>query len=218
MTRRSRSTGRSPSLVSAQTMAEMEKELRELVESRDEIFEEARDLRRRSQSVMRRIHAGDRLLREYEALPGIARRLVERARPARLLEEEPVQTALQEWVEASLLRAVVMGRSLPTPPSLFVGAVPYLLGLSDLVGELRRLAVTSLGKGAPERAEAQVRQMDDILAILMHFEAPRSVIALKPKQDTARSLLEKTRGEVAMALYLQSIVRKGGSKGPEKRR
>jgi predicted translin family RNA/ssDNA-binding protein len=36
----------------------------------------------------------------------------------------------------------------------------------------------------------------------LRFEGPRSIISLKPKQDAARSLVEKTRGDVALAEVL----------------
>jgi predicted translin family RNA/ssDNA-binding protein len=47
--------------------------------------------------------------------------------------------------------------------------------------------------------------MDALTRDLLRFDTTRAIVQLKPKQDTARSLLERTRGEVVMArLHLRA--------------
>lgn len=41
--------------------------------------------------------------------------------------------------------------------------------------------------------------MEDIFTALMRFDYPDAIVAVRRKQDVARSLLEKTRGEFAVA-------------------
>jgi len=41
--------------------------------------------------------------------------------------------------------------------------------------------------------------MEEIFDVLIRFDYPTALVALKHKQDVARSLIEKTRGEVAVA-------------------
>lgn len=107
--------------------------------------------------------------------------------------------ALQESVEASLLAAVVQAQSLPGPEELTVEPEVYLLGLGDLVGEVRRLALDRLAKGDSPGARRYVTLMESLFHALLRFDTTRAIVALKPKQDTARALLERTRGEVTMA-------------------
>ena len=123
--------------------------------------------------------------------------------------------AFQEAVEAILLDAVVRGQALPGPSELRVGSEAYLLGLGDLVGEVRRLALRALGEGHLPQAEGHLARMEGLYEDLMRFEAPRGVVALKPKQDTARALLERTRSEVTMARMLARANLPSGPRGGE---
>jgi len=50
-----------------------------------------------------------------------------------------------------------------------------------------------------DRAEAYLELMASLYHTLMRFDTTRAIVPLKPKQDSARSLLERTRGEVVMA-------------------
>ena len=110
-----------------------------------------------------------------------------------------VENAMQEACEAFLVHAIIEGANLPTPKECGVTDTAYLLGLGDVVGELRRFALTALKDGEVARASQTLEQMERILGSLMRFDYPTAMVALKRKQDVARSLIEKTRGEVAVA-------------------
>ena len=200
------STRESRSLVSEAIRTSLERDLRDLVRTRDRVQALSRELRQASQQVMRKIHAGETPTSQANQIARARARLVAEAIRAGMVADEVVEVALQESVEAALLWALVRGNPLPSPESLKVGPVAYLLGLSDLVGEMRRLAISSLSRGRPKEAESHLGGMDEVLSVLMHFDAPRGVMALKHKQDSARNLIERTRGEVAMALYLESLI------------
>ena len=47
--------------------------------------------------------------------------------------------------------------------------------------------------------------MEDIYTALMRFDYPDAIVAVRRKQDIARSLLEKTRGEVAVAASAMNL-------------
>ena len=76
----------------------------------------------------------------------------------------------------------------------------YLLGLADTVGELRRFTLDALRGGDLPTAERYLAVMEEILEALLRFDYPAALVALKPKQDTARALIERTRGELAVAV------------------
>lgn len=164
---------------------------------------------------MTRIHSGasvgpevDRIRREAGALA----RWVGRNAPA---DAGLAHDALQEAVEACLLDALARHTALPTPAALGVGPEEYLLGLGDAVGELRRLVVTDLAEGRLPAAQERLAALEELHGILMRFETTRAIVALKPKQDAARSLLERTRGDVALA---RMLARTQWHRGPEEGR
>jgi translin len=148
---------------------------------------------------MASIHEGRSVLREVAEVRRQARLLAERVRTEGRGDAALAHDALQEAVEACLLDAIVLGRTLPTPPELGVDPEEYLHGLGDLVGEVRRLALEALNAGDHAGAARRLREMEAVYRTLLHFETPRAIVPLKPKQDQARALLERTRGDVTMA-------------------
>jgi len=110
-----------------------------------------------------------------------------------------VEAALAEVVETCTVLAILNKAPLPTPKELFATPEAYLLGLGDVVGELRRMAVEALREMRPEQAELRLTQMETIYGQLMRFDYPDAVVSLRKKQDVARSLIERTRGEVLVA-------------------
>ncbi|MDE1820474.1 MAG: translin family protein [Euryarchaeota archaeon] len=179
------------------------------MEERDRLFEEARVVRRAAQDAMRRFHAGEDPGATLRALAPRVRRLQHLGEGG----EGIVGDALQEYAEARFLEAVVGKRPLPSLTALEVPVEAYLGAMGDVVGEVRRLAVAALGEELLSEAEGYLDLMDAMLHALLRFEAPRGIIALKPKQDVARSLVERTRAEVALARVLRRAARAVGAEG-----
>ena len=110
-----------------------------------------------------------------------------------------VENAAQELVEASCLYNVMRGRNLPDPDEIQTTYSSYLLGLCDLVGELRRTALDSIRSGKAKKADSYLDMMEEIYDVIIRFDYPSGLIPIKKKQDMVRSLIEKTRGELAVA-------------------
>jgi len=210
MTNGSRSSGSGPSGrgdppsppgLSETTLAGIEAHLRQRELRREELYQRARRLRRLAQATMSRLHT------ERTVPPAVAEVRRELAELADWLRREGrgdeglALDALQEGVEAVLLGAVVAGSPLPGPSDLGVDPEPYLLGLGDVVGEVRRRVLDRLAHDDLAGAEAHLALMDSLTRDLLRFDTTRAIVQLKPKQDTARSLLERTRGEVVMARF-----------------
>jgi len=183
------------------TLAGIEAHLRQRELRREELYQRARRLRRLAQATMVRLHA------ERAAPPAVADVKKELSELADWLRREGrgdeglAHDALQEGVEALLLASILAGTSLPGPSDLGVDPEPYLLGLGDVVGEVRRLVLDRLAHDDLAGAEAYLALMDALTGALLRFDTTRAIVQLKPKQDTARSLLERTRGEVVMARF-----------------
>ena len=110
-----------------------------------------------------------------------------------------VENAAQELVEASCLYNIMKGKELPDPDEIQTTYSSYLMGLCDLVGELRRTALDNIRKGENKKADEYLNMMEEIYDVIIRFDYPSGLIPIKKKQDMVRSLIERTRGELAVA-------------------
>ena len=110
-----------------------------------------------------------------------------------------VENAAQELVEAHCLYNIMSGKDLPDPDEIKTTYSSYLLGLCDLVGELRRTALDSIRKGKAKKADENLNMMEEIYDVIIRFDYPSGLIPIKKKQDMVRGLIERTRGELAVA-------------------
>jgi len=68
----------------------------------------------------------------------------------------------------------------------------YLLGLGDLIGELRRYFLEMLVKGDLKRTEEICKSIKELYDELSLFEYPKGLVNVRHKQDNARYILERT--------------------------
>lgn len=112
-----------------------------------------------------------------------------------------VQDAQKEYAEAATFAAIVQNRPLPEAETLGLGWAPYLNGLGEMVGELRRYVLDQLRRGNLDQSEMFLRHMDDIYALLTTVDFPDAItLGLRRTTDTARNILEKTRGDLTVAV------------------
>lgn len=210
----SRSSADRPLLepIAESVLVDIERHLREREERREGVFRAARHLRRRAQATIAGLHAGARAAEVAEVRRLLASLATDLAADGRA--DLPLALdALQEGVEAALLGAIAAGIALPTPADLGVDPEPYLLGLGDVVGEVRRRVTDALARDDLAAAEAGLALMQGLSDALRRFDAARAIVVLKPKQDQARGLVERTRGEVVMArLLARSRTGRGGAR------
>jgi translin len=112
-----------------------------------------------------------------------------------------VQDAQKEFTEASAFLALTQDQPLPLAPELAVDWAPYLNGLGETVGELRRYVLDQLRQNKVESSEMYLRYMDDIYALLTTIDFPDAITGgLRRTTDAARGILEKTRGDLTIAV------------------
>jgi len=117
-----------------------------------------------------------------------------------------VQDALMEVAEAAILSAIVRGEELPEPAHLGMPGTAYLMGMADTIGELRRFSLESLRRGDTPSAEKYLDIMEELFLVMMRFDYPDAIVSIRRKQDIARSVLEKTRGEVSLAVSSERLL------------
>ena len=116
-----------------------------------------------------------------------------------------VENAAQEYVEIQCLYNIMKGEDLPDPDAIQTTYSAYLLGLCDVVGELRRGALDFMLEGNTQKANEYLGYMDRSYDAIMSFDYPSALVPIKKKQDMVRSLIEKTRGELVVSSCEQRI-------------
>jgi len=187
-------------------VSKIEAELDEKDEVREVALKSSRAVIRISGSILRGLHRKEDVSEQFKDLKDEVSRL------SGLLTDHPdiaaagyVETAYQEFAEVGIMISLLDRNDVPSPEELGIENVPYLLGLADAVGELRRACLDELKSGDVGRANDLLERMEDIFGELMRFDYPEAILPIKRKQDVVRSLLEKTRGEVAVAASTRNL-------------
>lgn len=172
--------------------------------AREAALPEARKAIRFAANAIRAVHRGERdeasaLLSQSEA----ALRAAEAAcadQPA-VRWAGAVDDAAKEYAEGRITFALVIGEELPLPEALGVEDAAWLNGAAEAVGELRRHLLDELRAGRLERCEALLEAMDGIHAMLVTIDYPDGITGgLRRSTDIARSIIERTRGDLTTAL------------------
>ncbi|MGH8905964.1 MAG: haloacid dehalogenase [Egibacteraceae bacterium] len=173
-------------------------------QARELALRESRHATRCSANAIRATHRGEyggalALLAEAEAALQAAR--------AACADEPEVEfagflaDAQKEYAEARTTYAIVTGASLPGPDELDMRDAAWLGGLAETVGELRRQLLDVLRAGHLERCEELLESMDDIYSLLVTIDFPDGITGgLRRATDIARSIIERTRGDLTNAL------------------
>jgi len=112
-----------------------------------------------------------------------------------------VHDSQKEYAEARITLALISGRPIPDHDELGVGYAPYLNGLGEAAGELRRHILDAMRRGELERCEEVLGMMDDIYSLLVTIDFPDAMTGgLRRTTDMVRGVLERSRGDLTMAL------------------
>ncbi len=200
-------------------MSEIE-DLREIVIDADERLEDkdrvrelamksSRAIRRISKNVIQEIH------RDKDESVSLKEAQEEINKLKSIIEDHPelyhsgfLRNGLQEYAEAHILLSLLREEKPKSPEELGITPSSYVLGLSDVVGELRRMILDELTEGRIENAKELHGYMEDIKDMIMDFDYPNAIVPIRNKQDTARNLVEKTRGDIANSVRNERLMDK----------
>ena len=120
-----------------------------------------------------------------------------------------IHDAQKEFAEASITLSIITVELLPSPEKLQVSYPAYLNGIGEVTGEIRRYLLDSLRRNDFSRCEELLCTMDDIYAMLVTMDFPDAITyGLRRTTDTVRSILEKTRGDLTLALRQKELEKK----------
>ena len=128
-----------------------------------------------------------------------------------------VRDAQKEFAEASITLALVTGNRLPEPDELGIDAAPYMNGMGEAVGELRRYLLDSMRGGNLSRGEELLSAMDDIYSIMVTMDFPDGITGgLRRTTDMVRGVLERTRSDLTLVIGQKSLMDKLADYKPDK--
>ncbi len=105
-----------------------------------------------------------------------------------------IYNAGMELAEAAIFLSIIEGAPIPAPEDIGVHQIPYLLGLLDVVGELRRYAIAKVRENDFEGAWKAFHAAEAIFLSTKFLDYPdRLVPGLRRKIDAARYSVEELR-------------------------
>jgi translin len=195
------------------TLKSILKEVKEELTQKDKVRENAQQNMRKATSLSKQA-----ILLMHQKKHEEARKLVDKAKEIisklqGLAKEQPdiiysgmFNAALQEYSEANILLGLIQESRFVTPDEVNVPALDYVLGLADVIGEYRRLALDALREGDAEKGEECLKTMDEIYIELMAMdEAYMLVPGLRRKCDIARRIIEITRGDITQEVRRKAL-------------
>jgi len=188
------------SAIGASTIEEMTSRSR----AREEALSISRQVIRFSANAIRAVHRG-----EFEDAQNLIHQAGERLEETRGMRLESPQIyyagfladARKEYTEASITLAVISSKAIPKPEDLDVDPSSFLNGLAEVIGELRRYILDALRREEVGRCQELMDLMDEIYGVLVTVDFPEAVTGgLRRNTDAMRGVLERTRGDLTMAL------------------
>ncbi len=193
-----------------QTLSEkIERRLVSLNEIRDDLMRLSRDVVKYSGRSIESFHR-KQINQTEQNLEKAENNLIELTK---ILETEPsfyqlglVNVALQEYTEAKLLLDIVEKGKFSTVEELKVTEQTYLLGIADLIGELRRYILEKLLDNEIEEAKSVYNTMKEIYGTFMQIDYGKNLVSdFRRKKDIARVLIERTLSDLLGAIQSEKI-------------
>jgi len=192
-------------------LTHIRKELREKEKMRESVQKDMRKATSLSKQTILFIH--QKRLKEAKKLLEKAKEIISKLQNASTAYSDVIygglfNAALQEYSEANILLKLIEESQFITQNEINVPSVDYVLGLADVIGEYRRMTLDALREGDVEKGEKCLQIMDNIYTELMAMdEAYMLVPGLRRKCDTARKIIEATRGDVTQEMRRNTLER-----------
>ena len=176
--------------------------------ARETAINNGRNIIRSSANAIRSIHRGE--LDKARDLMGNAHDLLAESTAA--LDGHPdvnvgiLNDAAKEYAEARLYMALAYGEELPMADDLGMRMAPYLNGLGEAVGELRRRLLDKLRAEQLDEAERILELMDDVVDLLASLDYPDGMTGgLRRTTDVSRSLVERSRADLTSTIVQERL-------------
>jgi translin len=117
-----------------------------------------------------------------------------------------VQDALKEVAEACIVYALLKDEPVPSPEDLGIYDAPYLNGLLEAMGELRRATLDAIRSEDLSTAEKFLAIMDEVYFEAMTFDQADAITqGARRRTDALRAILERTRSDITLAYQYRKL-------------
>ena len=189
--------------------SQIEQRLIKLDNIREEIIKLSRKVVKNSGQSIENFHnknfelSKEKLLMAQESLSEVNDLLIE---DATLQQIGLIGVAMQEYTEASLLYHLVMDDKLLSYEELGIAEQYYILGVADLIGELRRFILEKLVEGETDDAKNFYDIMKKLYGSFLQIDYGKNLIPeFRRKKDTARVLIERTLSDLFVAIQSKKL-------------
>ncbi len=178
-------------------------------ELREQVLPLARQLIRESAALIKNAHR-----KEWNEAQNRRKVLIEAVSDLKVkLAEAPdlwfagfVQDALKEVAEACIVYALLRDEPVPSPEDLGIDDAPYLNGLLEAMGELRRATLDAIRSEDLSTAEKFLAVMDEVYFEAMTFDQADAVTqGARRRTDALRAILERTRSDITLAYQYRKL-------------
>ncbi|MCD6512713.1 MAG: haloacid dehalogenase [Thermoplasmata archaeon] len=179
----------------------IEEKLNEKDDLRELALKKCRDVVRYSRKAIKKIHSNE--LKNAKKSLKKAEEII--AELNEKLKEHPdiftsgyMENAMQEVAEGEIFLSILEDKDLPYPEDIGVSYTSYVMGMADVIGELRRLGVYRLKEGKVAEVEKILSLMEAIYDRIAEFDYPSGLVPIKRKQDVMNRVLEKMREDMVL--------------------
>lgn len=117
-----------------------------------------------------------------------------------------VTDAAKEYAEARITQSLFQGEVVPGFEDLGIDPIPYLHGLGEAVGEMRRRLLDLLRSEQLAEAQGILEEMDHIVDDLATIDYPDGMTSgLRRTTDVARSLVERSRSDLTATVVQERL-------------
>lgn len=171
-------------------------DLDELDEKREYILPITRDIVRICSEIIKSVHRNqlDNIDEQIQKARKLISSIEEKAEDTMLgMGKNYMGIVNQEFTEAVTFYSLIKSNTLPNYAEIGVKPYEYVLGLSDLIGELKRMILNKIRNGDIPTAEDLYEQMEKIHEHLFGLDYPSGLLpGFRKKIDNTRGLLNST--------------------------
>lgn len=164
--------------------------------NRESILSNKREIIRRCSDIIKKIHRNelDSIEEKINTTGKMIREQEETARKvATRIGKNYINDIKQEYTEAVVFYKIVVDKPIPDHNDLRVNAYEYIMGLADVMGELKRLVLNKIRNNDFENAERFYNIMEDLQQFLFSLDYPSGLLpGFRHKVDIARNIIRKT--------------------------
>jgi translin len=127
-----------------------------------------------------------------------ARKLLDEFRPVAQTDlQKYISDAEQEFVEASMLKSVCNGSSLPSRDSLNVSGPSYITGILDAIGEMKRLVYDKMRTSETDEVLRVFNLMQELYSAVYVLGVYDNLVpGLRRKLDVSKMITEDIRAAI----------------------